>query len=103
MDRKSQIINMLELNPSDVFLRYALAMELVSENLTSQAIDSLVQIKISNPEYLPIYYQLGKLYESQNLNDLAIESYEQGMELAALNNEAKTLSELKSALEELTF
>lgn len=103
MDRKSQLIKMLELQPDDVFLKYALAMELVSENKLNEAVAQLENILKDDPDYLAAYYQLAKLYESIEMNDKAISTYEKGMSLAEKCKDQKTYGELRSALEELTF
>ncbi|MBL7838358.1 MAG: hypothetical protein JNM67_12635 [Bacteroidetes bacterium] len=103
MDRKTQILSLLKDNSTDIFLQYALAMEYMSENKTSEAIDVLVAIRNQDPDYLPLYYQLAKLYEAAEQNNLAIKTYEEGMVVAQKSNDKKTLAELRSALEELTF
>lgn len=103
MDRKTQILSLLKDNPNDVFLQYALAMEFMSADETDAAIDILSSLKSQEPDYLPTYYQLAKLYEATGANNLAIETYEAGMLVAQKANDRKTLGELRSALEELTF
>lgn len=94
---------MLELQPDDVFLHYALAMELVSEQKTEEAAKKLNDIRLTFPDYLPVYYQLGGLLAEAGQTDVAVKVYEQGIALAIRTGEAKTASELRSALEELTF
>lgn len=103
MDRKSQIIKLLQDSPEDVFLRYALAMEYMSLGQSEEAINALESLKASHPDYLPIYYQLAKLFETVNRTDEAIQTYEKGMEIAEQSKDRKTFGELRSALEELTF
>jgi predicted Zn-dependent protease len=103
MDRKAQIETLLNDNPNDIFLQYALAMELMSENNHFKAIEVLSTLKAQEPEYLPVYYQLAKLYETVGENDKAIATYEAGIIIAQKSNDRKTLGELKSALEELIF
>ncbi len=103
MDRVAQIKQLLALTPDDVFLNYALAMEHISANDMPAAIHQLEFIKSANADYLPLYYQLAKCYEANNQNDLAISAYEAGMEVANKSGDRKTLNELRSALEELTF
>ena len=103
MDRVAQIKQLLALSPDDVFLNYALAMEHISVNDMPAAIQQLESVKAAHANYLPLYYQLAKCYEANQQNDLAISAYEAGMEVASKAGDRKTLNELRSALEELTF
>lgn len=103
MDRLAQIHKMLDTNPDDIFLHYALAMEFNSLNRLDEAIEKLRTLRTNYPEYLPLYYQLGQLLEKQNKQGEAIEAYEQGMLVATNQKDMKTYGELRSALEELTF
>lgn len=103
MDRVSQIKQMLASSPKDVFLNYALAMEHISAENHQDAVAQLELVKSMQADYLPLYYQLAKCYEKLDNNDNAITTYEQGMLVAEQNKDRKTLSELRSALEELTF
>ncbi len=103
MDRLESLRKMLESNPSDLFLHYALAMEYLSAGDDIPALEKLEEIRHDAPEYLPTYYQLAKLYEKMNDNASAIRIYEQGIEVARNQNETKTMNELRSALDELIF
>jgi tetratricopeptide (TPR) repeat protein len=103
MDRVAQIKQLLVSSPDDIFLNYALAMEFMSIEDYPQAIHQLELVKSIQSDYLPLFYQLAKCYEASNNNPKAIETYEQGMSVAESKNERKTLNELRSALEELTF
>ena len=103
MDRIEQLHKLLELQPDDVFLHYALAMELVSLNKNDEAITKLESIRSSNPDYLPLYYQLAGLYEKSDQSEKAIDIYVIGMQVAERSGDKKTFGELRSAYEELTF
>lgn len=103
MDRVAQINQMLALSPKDVFLNYALAMEHISAENHQDAVNQLELVKSLQADYLPLYYQLAKSYEKLEDNDNAITTYEQGMLVAEQAKDRKTLAELRSALEELTF
>ena len=103
MDRVSQIKQMLALSPKDVFLNYSLAMEHISADNHMDAVAQLELVKSIQADYLPLYYQLAKSYEKLEDNDNAISTYEQGIIVAEQNKDRKTLAELRSALEELTF
>lgn len=103
MDRVAQIKQLLVSSPHDIFLNYALAMEYMSVDDFPQAIQQLELVKSIEFDYLPLFYQLAKCYEAINNSSMAIQTYEQGMSVAETKNDRKTLNELRSALEELTF
>lgn len=97
-NRKIILLDMLSKEPNDVFLNYALAMEMVGSNEFSKAEAQLQKTLILNSEYLPCYYQIGQLKEK--LNDFigAIEFYKKGITLAKRQNNTKALGELNEAI-----
>lgn len=97
-DRLPLILEMLENNPGDTFLRYAAALEYIKLEETDTAIDLLSKLVKDNPDYLPSYYQLGKLLEEKGKSDKAITIYKKGAEVAGQQNDTKTLGELTEAL-----
>lgn len=89
---------MLEKNPNDPFLNYAAALEYRKENERAKALRLLKKLTEKHPDYLPTYYQLGKMLEEKGKADEAIAVYRTGHELARKNNDAKTMGELSEAL-----
>jgi Tfp pilus assembly protein PilF len=89
---------LLEKEPEDSFLNYALALEIHKEGDTSQAIQKIVDLLRLDPSYLGAYLQLGQLYESQGMVEKAAAIYKQGLDLATKQNNKRTLSELQQAL-----
>jgi tetratricopeptide (TPR) repeat protein len=96
--RKEQILNMLETEPNDVFLNYALAMEHLSIADFIEAEQQFKKVLDLNSTYLPCFYQLGQVYEKLNLIEVAIDYYKQGLDLAKLQNNTKALGELNEAI-----
>lgn len=103
MNRLETVLKLVESQPKDLFLNYAVAMEYLSLSDFDSAIVWLNKLKNIDPTYLPLYYQLAKAYEAVFNEKLAVSTYEEGIELALSQKEIKTASELRSALEELTF
>lgn len=103
MDRIDTIKQLLSENPTDTFLNYALAMELMSINNYASAIDQLEWIRSNHSDYLPLYYQLAHLYAESKNDEQALKVYQEGIDLAISQADKKTELELKSALEELIF
>lgn len=96
--RKDQLLKMLELEPDDVFLNYALAMEYLaidSFEIAAQMLEKTLSLK---QDYLPCYYQLGQVNEKLNNEKLAIHYYESGIIIAEKQGNKKALGELKEAL-----
>jgi tetratricopeptide (TPR) repeat protein len=86
--------------PDEPFNYYALAMEYETV-IPDRALSILENLVISHPAYLPSYYKLGHFYWEDDELQKALEVFEAGILLAENYNDAKTLSELKSAYQNL--
>jgi len=102
IDRISLLESYLKEDPNDAFSKYALALEHAKLHNIELAIRLLCQLKQEQPDYLPLYYQLGKLYESNQQQDNAISIYKYGIQIAQNQNNRHTLTELKQALSEIS-
>jgi tetratricopeptide (TPR) repeat protein len=89
---------MLQKDPEDNFLNYALALEYSRQSEVSKAIRIIETILVKDETYLPAYYQLGKLYEQEAMVDKAIDIYKRGIDIAKKDNNLKTMGELTEAL-----
>jgi tetratricopeptide (TPR) repeat protein len=98
LSRKDMVLQMLEKEPKDLFLNYALAMELVGIDDYQNAELQLQKTLSLDNQYLPCYYQLGQVLEKLNNNDQAISFYKQGIELAKTQGNTKAIGELNEAL-----
>ena len=98
LPRKELIFDMLEKEPNDVFLNYALAMEHLSTGDYKDAEAQLRKVLTINPNYLPCFYQLGQVNEKLNNTETAISFYKQGVNLAKSQNNTKALGELNEAI-----
>ena len=97
-ERIARLEQFIKEDPADPFNYYALALEYLHiDKLKAQAI--FIEILATHKGYLPVYYQLGKLYEDLGDLDKAIESYRQGVTIALQQNDLKTLRELQAALQ----
>jgi len=91
----------LKEDPSDSFLRYALALEYIAVGDHQNASQELEQLLNENPDYLPAYYMAGKSYEILKEIEKAKVYYRKGIELAKSLRNTHTLNELNAALEGL--
>jgi Tfp pilus assembly protein PilF len=88
-------------NPDDSFAKFALALELLKNNQVEKPLKLFESIYRHDPEYLGVYYHLGKLYQSLKRFNDAARCYREGLVVAENQNEQRTLSELNDALDEL--
>ncbi len=98
MSRLQQLQQMLLDEPNDSFLNYALALEYAKENDFPKAINIIEKVIQHDENYLGAYYQLGKLYEQQNLSEKATGIYQKGIVIAKAQNNKKAQGELNEAL-----
>jgi Tfp pilus assembly protein PilF len=103
MDRVEKIKEMLKENPADSFLCHALALEYIKLGNDTNARKLFETILENEPGYIGSYYHLAKLLERIGETDEAIKVYEKGMDQAKKVGDNHSLSELRSAFEELTF
>jgi tetratricopeptide (TPR) repeat protein len=88
-------------DPTDSFSQYALALEYAKAGSNDEAISVLSELLKGDSNYLPAYYQIGKLYEQTHSIDRAKTAYEKGIVVAQQQKNTKTLNELRSALDSL--
>jgi Tfp pilus assembly protein PilF len=103
MDRIAKIKEFLLANPTDNFLRHALALELIKTGDNAQARILFESILTTSPDYIGSYYHLAKLLEQMGERELAIEWYEKGMAAAKSAKDQHAYNELQSAYEDLVY
>ena len=103
MNRIDKIKEFLVTNPTDNFLRHALALEYVKLGNNKEARELFEAILTSSPDYIGSYYHLAKLLEKLDETSHAINWYEKGMVVAKKLGDNHAYNELQSAYEELTF
>lgn len=103
MDRIAKLQEWLQTNPDDSFLQHALALEFIKLGEDARARELLIGLLTADPGYIGSYYHLGKLLERTGQPALAVEWYEQGMEMALAAGEQQAYNELKAAYEDLVY
>ena len=86
---------MLEKEPGDSFLNYALALEMEKENRIPEAVALLEKTIGSDENYLGAYYKLASLLLNSNERLRSIAVLNKGIGVAERQKNSKTLSELK--------
>jgi tetratricopeptide (TPR) repeat protein len=95
--RIEQLQEFLKDDSNDSFIKYALALEYVIIGKNDTAINCFLKLIKEDINYVATYYQLGKLYESLNDVEKAIEIYKNGIKIAQKLENKKTLLELQEA------
>jgi tetratricopeptide (TPR) repeat protein len=93
----------LEMDPTDSFTHFALAMEYSKTGDFQQSEIIFKKLVETDPGYLGTYYHLGKLLQNLGKSDEAKFVFKNGILIAQNSNDQHTASELKQALLELDF
>lgn len=96
--RISTLAKAVKENPGDSFYKFTLALEMLKIDEIAKARVLFEAIRNQDPEYVGVYYHLGKLYAQIGENKKAIDTYNEGIKVAESQNDAHTKSELASAL-----
>lgn len=99
----SQLAKAIRKDADDTFSKFALALELLKQGSVEKAQLLFEAVLKQDPEYLGVYYHLGKLYQSRGMHNNALQLFEDGIKLASNNNELRTKSELHEAIQQLRF
>lgn len=102
-NKMSRLAKIVKQDPDDTFSKFALALELLKANRVEKAQVLFEAVLRQDPEYLGVYYHLGKLYQSRGLYEKAQQLFEDGIDLATKKNELRTKSELYEAMQQLQF
>ena len=100
--RLEKLLEFIKHEPSDPFLKYALATEYLRLNDSVKALEYYEDLIINHPKYVGTYYHLGKLYEALNRKQDAIAIYETGMKITKEQRDNHAFSELQAVYRELT-
>lgn len=88
-------------NPGDSFSKFALALEFLKQDNLKRAKLLFEDIYHNDPQYVGVYYHLGKLYERLQKFEQARQMYTEGIDVAAEQHEQRTLNELTEARAQL--
>lgn len=102
LSRIEMLLKMQKEKPEDPFFVYALGLEYLNSD-RDKAKKLFEDLLKSNKDFLPTYYQLGKMYELEENFELALSVLRDGAELAKALNETKTLNEINSAILEIEY
>ncbi|MEX0686330.1 MAG: hypothetical protein WD267_00415 [Balneolales bacterium] len=87
-------------DPENSFTIFALALEHVNISEYKIALGLFEDLQKSDPDYVGLYYHLGKLYETLDEEKLAIATYKKGLDVAQKEKDPLVIRELQDALAE---
>ena len=100
-ERTAQLLKMLELQPNDPFLVYALAMEEKKSGDHAAALARFENVISLDPGYCYAYYQQGLTHEMMGDTEAAKAAYERGIAAAKTKGDAHAQGEIQAALDML--
>jgi predicted Zn-dependent protease len=104
MSRLEQIKTLLAEDPLDTFLRYALAMELRSQEVHDESLAEFEKCMANQPPHVPSYFMCGQLLAEMNQLSRARAVLREGIEHARNQKDLHAsgeMSELLASLGEL--
>ena len=100
MNRLEKLLEFIQNEPNDEFLKYALATEYLRLNDTEKALSYYEDLVNNHPGYSGTYYHLGKLYEALDRKQDALDIYEKGMAITKEKRDNHAFSELQAVYRE---
>lgn len=94
--RLQKLLNFLENEPNDPFLKYALATEYLNAKELDKSLDYYEDLLTNHPDYVGTYYHAGRLYEQLDRKAEAIATYKKGMEVSRTAKDMHAFSELQT-------
>lgn len=96
-DRLDRLRDLLREQPTDSFLRFALARELQNAGELDAAAEEYGRLRASDPAYVGLYYHLAAALGELDRDADADEVYRAGIAVAERSGDAHALAELRNA------
>jgi tetratricopeptide (TPR) repeat protein len=100
-NRLEQLLKLYQQNNRDAFIIFAIAKEYEKNKDIENALSFYEKLVADFPDYVGTYYHLGKLYETLNNFEKALQTYEKGISVAKALGDNLSLSELNTVRDEL--
>lgn len=97
-NRLDKLRALLDLDPTDPFLHYGIAMELLGLGDDSGAVAAFRELERLNPDYVPTYLMLGQTLQRLGRVDEAITALRDGVKVAAKVGNGHALGEMQALL-----
>ncbi len=100
-ERIQHLKSFLEIDPNDSFTRFAIAQEYGKLEDWARVLDIYERLRESDPNYIGVYYHLGKLYQMLGRSSDAERVFSEGIGEANKQGDQHSKSELQGALMEV--
>ncbi len=100
MSRLEKIREMLRQEPEDVFLRYALAMELDSAGNAEESLALFADLMRGDPPHVASFFRTAQILARLGKTALVIEALQAGIQQARSQGDQHTAMEMAQMLEE---
>jgi Tfp pilus assembly protein PilF len=97
-ERVRTLTTFLAADPSDLFSRYALAMEYRKDGLLTECVTELRRVLKLDPDYIGAYYQLGSILSQLGELTEAVSTYKVGIDKAEHLGDLHSAKEMREAL-----
>jgi tetratricopeptide (TPR) repeat protein len=98
MPTLDQLLPMLNADPNDAFLRYAVAMEYAKQSRHDESLAEFAELARRHPDYVAGYFMAGRTAEQKGDIDLAKSLYKSGIATAQRVGDQHAAGEISSAL-----
>jgi Tfp pilus assembly protein PilF len=102
MDKIAALNGILELDPTNAFARYGLAMEHLNQGHTDAALAEFARVIEHNPDYVPAFQMSAQTLARNGRGEEAVTILHQGLAAAQRTGNAHATSEMQSLLDDLT-
>lgn len=99
--RLDQLREMLKAEPQDVFLHYAIMLELKKVENLPAALMQCYELLDIDPGNIPTHYQMALLFQDLGQPDDAIHRCERGLALATEQRDLKAMREFRELMQRL--
>lgn len=99
MSRRQQIESMLENDPDDVFLNYALALEMDKAEEYDAALDRFDKLTQSEPPYVPAFFMAGQMLHRIDRTEEACRYLTRGIAAASEQGDGHAQREMQEFLD----
>ena len=102
MDKITALNEILQLDPTNAFARYGLAMEHVSQGNIEAALSEFNTLIGHNPDYVPAYQMSAQTLAKSGQTEAALTRLHEGLAAAARTNNTHAASEMQAMLDDLS-
>ena len=101
MDKIAALNEILQLDPTNAFARYGLAMEHVSQSNIEAALSEFNTLIGHNPDYVPAYQMSAQTLAKSGQTEAALTRLHEGIAAANRTGNAHALAEMEAMREDL--